>query len=119
MSDQITARDRALIDEAIAAGMVARVPTGISSFSLQRWDPVVGRLRSDGGGCENSYRGRKAKRLHPDVAARRERVRALVDKGATPTEIARRLRAAPATITQDLAALRAAGRIDTQKGRPK
>src|SRR5690606_39116088 len=38
MPDPLTASERALIDAALSAGRVQRIPTGVSGEALYRWD---------------------------------------------------------------------------------
>lgn len=91
MSRAVSANDRALIDAAIAAGRVRRIPRGQSSFPLPVWNGSD-LVYADG---QNAMRrtinaqakGSRLGYVDPAVTARRRRVLEMHGRGLTVAEI--------------------------------
>lgn len=108
MSSEITSHERALIDAAIAAGKVTRVPPGQSALWAYQWcpkdqklkhvDTIAGIRHHPGFFLGRVQHGRKQS---PEVAKRRAEVRRLHDAGLGRAEIAERLGTPYNTIVND------------------
>jgi hypothetical protein len=112
MPDAICDQDADLIAKALDAGKVTRVPQGKSSYELPTWDAHNNRLTegislhwANAGG--RTARGR---RVPPEVAARRVRVReAMMKGGKTQRAIAQAEGVDERTIYKDIQHMRAKG----------
>jgi transposase len=112
MSSEITSHERALIDAAIEAGKVTRVPPGQSALWSYQWDSerhrivhtdtFLGIKHKPGHFLARSQHGRKPE---PGIMARRQKVRALHDEGLSRPEISERLGIAYNTLVNDYDAL--------------
>lgn len=103
MPDVISAAERGLIDAALAAGRVTRVPrVGTGEASADAGRAPLAPLR---------WGMSSGSRIRPSVAARRLKVLELAGLGLTAIEIAEQVGASPATVYTDLGELRSEGRI--------
>ncbi len=105
--DVISAEDRALIDEAIAAGQVQHIPRGHSSFSDDiAWNGrnlvYVDKAKTEALRSTSSlFNRRSGPRKDPKVAARRAKVRDLAQTGKNTAEIAKILGTTPSIVSND------------------
>lgn len=108
MPDVITPEERKMIDAALKRGVkVKRIPPGVSSYQMQ-WDEEKGGLRYVDPEQAAAMRSttwmngnRKQRRLSPEVAERRIKVRDKMDAGKTAREISTDLGVPISTIYQD------------------
>lgn len=90
---------RRLIDEAVAAGRVTRVPMGVSGLPVQVWNgyelvPSKGRQQSDIEACERARKARNTEAVRPRVPprqsavdARAEIINVMIRQGRTRQQI--------------------------------
>lgn len=106
MEQIITADERRMIDEAIEAGRVQRIPVGKSAFHVEYlWNNANSRLESEDAGCLSWLGQRNKRKRHyvaPDVAARRMRVIEDVKAGMTGAEVAQKHGVSEKTIFRDV-----------------
>ena len=107
--DELTPTERHLIDEAVAAGRVRRIPPGVSAFALT-WDEGRRSLR-----YVDSRFAIRAPRPSKEVVMRRKKVIEMLGRGMTVSEIAKRHGVSVNTIHSDLRALRANAQKDRSR----
>jgi hypothetical protein len=105
---RLSPEEQRLIDEAIQAGRVTRVPVGVSALEPEyRWcDKVRGLVPVEKGGASRSFGW--PSRHRPDAQAayhRRGRVKALHAEGLRPAQVAERLGVKVQTVHNDAAIL--------------
>lgn len=108
MSAEITNEERALIDAAIAAGKVQRVPRGVSSERIV-WDGRTLVFEGVTGGFAQRHAGAAER-----IAKRRAKVAELVQAGMTTQQVAERLGCAASVVVTDRQALVGLGIIEAR-----
>ena len=113
--DRITSVERGMIDAAIAAGKVSRIPTGHTSVSTEYvWNPKIKRVVVANATPEqvvkkNSWAYRGGRTPSQAVMERKKKVLALVEEGLNTPQIAKKLGTTVVIIRGDIAAMRNAG----------
>ena len=97
MSDELTDEERRMIDDAIARGLLKRIPPGVSSHSGYVFDGIK-LVAVDP--QENPLRARQ-RRDYEFIRKRRENVLRLFNEGLTKREIAANLGIARKTVEND------------------
>lgn len=105
MSDEITAKEREMIDQAIKDGMVNVIPKGVSGEDHETiWDERKNKLVfTDPEAARERVRKRMwaGRKKDPEVAKRRRRIADLVVQGYTGPEIAQMLNIPQGTVGSD------------------
>jgi hypothetical protein len=116
MPDALTQEEREMIDAAVSAGEVTRVPQGASAWLTPVWCDEANQLRYPNGGWRAmaaakrgrtiaAAKGGRSTGVTDAVRARRARVEALIREGLTSFQIAEDLRVSASVVWNDAKAL--------------